>query len=142
MIKFVTITLAAAGLLAAGEGEGRGCSLATLKGTYGSILTGIKPAGPPPAASEQMIGVALTTYDGQGHSTGVDNIHSALSGVTTDRPGTGTYTVNEDCSGTGILLKAGAPPLELRFVIVDKGKEIRGIVVSPATMVTFNARKL
>ena len=49
MLKIVTMTLAAAGLLAAGDGEGRRCSLASLKGTYGTILTGTKPSGPPPA---------------------------------------------------------------------------------------------
>jgi hypothetical protein len=143
MLKLVTMMLAVAGSLAAGEKEHRTCSLETLKGTYGTILTGTKPSGPPPAPLEQFIGVVLTTYDGQGHSTGVDNIHNAISGVTTDRPGTGTYTINEDCSGTGILLNPGAPPLELRFVVLDSGKEIRGIVVSPASvMVTFSGKRI
>ena len=143
MLKIVTVMLAVAGLLAAGDGEGRRCSLASLKGTYGTILTGTKPSGPPPAPLEQLIGVALNTFDGEGHSTGIDNIHSAISGGIPDRPGTGTYTINEDCSGTATLLNAGSPPLEMRFVVVDGGKEFRGIIVSPATvMVTFNARKI
>jgi hypothetical protein len=143
MLKIVTVMLAVAGLLAAGDGEGRRCSLASLKGTYGTILTGTKPSGPPPAPLEQLIGVALSTFDGQGHSTGIDNIHGAISGGTPDRPGTGTYTINEDCSGSAILVNAGAPPLEMRFIVVDGGKEFRGIIVSPATvMVTFNGRKL
>jgi hypothetical protein len=143
MLKFVSMMLAVAGLLAAGEGEGRRCSLESLKGTYGTILTGTKPSGPPPAQLEQFIGVALNTYDGQGHSTGSDNIHGAITGLTTDRPGTGTYTINEDCSGTGTLLNTGAPPLELRFVVLDNGKEIRGVVMSPASvMVTFISRRI
>jgi hypothetical protein len=143
MLKFISMMLAVAGLLAVGEGQGRGCSVQSLNGTYGTILTGTKPSGPPPAPLEQLIGVALTTFDGQGHSTGIDNTHGAISGVTTDRPGTGTYTINEDCSGTAILLNTGAPPLELRIVVVDNGKEFRGVVVSPATvMVTFNGRKI
>src|SRR5215469_6794871 len=142
-MKFVSMMMAVAGLLAAGEGEGHRCSLASLKGTYGTILTGTKPSGPPPAPLEQIIGVALNTFDGQGHSTGIDNIHSAISGGTPDRPGTGTYTINEDCSGTATLLNAGSPPLEMRFVVVDGGKEFRGVIVSPATvMVTFSGRKL
>jgi len=84
--------------------------LASLKGVYGTILTGTKPSGPPPAPLEQMIGVALSTFDGQGHSTGIDNIHGTISGGTPDRPGTGTYTIDEDCTGTAILVNAGAPP--------------------------------
>lgn len=144
MLKFLTLMLAVVGLLSADEGKGRGCTLASLKGTYGSIVSGTKPSGPPPnGVQEQTIGVALTTYDGQGHSTVIDNFHNAVSGLTTDRTGTGTYTINEDCSGTGILFNAGAPPLELRFVVLDNGKEIRGIVVSPASvMVTFTGRKI
>ena len=142
MMKLVSMMVAVAGLLAAGEDEGRRCNLASLKGTYGTILTGTKPSGPPPAPLEQLIGVALSTFDGQGHSTGIDNIHGAISGGTPDRPGTGTYTINEDCSGAATLLNAGAPPLEMRFVLVDGGKEFRGVIVSPAVMVTFSGRKL
>jgi hypothetical protein len=143
MMRTLSMMLAVAGLLAAQEGVGNGCSLLSLKGTYGTILTGTKPSGPPPAPLEQMIGVALTTFDGRGHSTAIDNIHGLISGVTMDRPGTGTYTINEDCSGTAILLNAGAPPLGLRFVVLDNGKEFRGIVVSPASvMVTFLGRRI
>ena len=143
MLKIVTMMLAVAGVMAAADGQGHNCGLASLNGTYGTILTGTKPSGPPPAPLEQLIGVALTTFDGQGHSTGTDNIHGAISGGTPDRPGKGTYTINEDCSGSAILVNAGAPPLEMRFVVVDGGKEFRGIIVSPATvMVTFNGRKL
>ena len=143
MLKLVSMTFAVAGLLAAGEGRGGGCSLASLKGTYGTLLTGTKPSGPPPAPLEQLIGVALSTFDGEGHSTGIDNLHGAISGGTPDRPGTGTYTINEDCSGSATLVNAGAPPLEMRFIVVDGGKEFRGVIVSPATvMVTFNGRKI
>jgi len=144
MLKIVSMMLAfAGGLLAAGEREGRACSVATLKGTYGTIVTGTRPSGPPPAPLEQMIAVALTHFDGQGHSTGTDNIHGSISGAATDRPATGTYTINEDCSGTMTLLITGAPPLELRVVVVDKGKEFRGVVMSPASvMVTFNGRRI
>jgi hypothetical protein len=42
-----------------------------------------------------------------------------------------------------MLFNPGQPPLEMRFVIVDKGEELRVAVVSPATvMVTANGRKL
>jgi len=143
MLKVVTILLAVTGLLAAEEVKGRHCNLESLKGTYGTILSGTKPTGPPPAPLEQFVGVALTTFDGQGQSTGVDNINAAISGVITDRAGTGTYTINPDCSGTAVLFNPGAPPLQMRFVVVDDGKEFRGIIVSPASVtVTFNAKKI
>jgi hypothetical protein len=143
MLKVTCIVFAAAGLLAAGQGERRRCNLASLKGTYGTILTGTKPSGAPPAPLEQFTGLALSTFDGQGHSTGIDNIHGVLSGVIADRPGTGTYTINADCSGAATMVNQGAPPLEMKFIIVDGGKEFRGIIVSPLTVVvTFNARRL
>jgi hypothetical protein len=143
MLKSVSILLAVGGLLAAGKAEGRGCSVASLKGDYGFALLGTRPSGPPPAAIEQMIGVVLAHFDGLGHSTGTDNIHGSISGLSPDRPVSGTYSVSEDCTGTMRLAAAGAPPLELRFVLVDNGTEIRAAVMSPATvMVTANGRKL
>jgi len=140
---FVSMMIAAVSPLAAADGEGRGCSNATLKGEYGFILTGTKPSGPPPAPLEQMIGLALTRFDGAGNSTGTDNIHSSISGLAPDRPGTGTYSIKEDCTGVFTLLNVGAPPLEGRLVVVDKGKEVRTVTTSPATvMVTGIGRKL
>ena len=143
MLKIVSLALAVAGVLAPAEKEGRGCSLATLKGDYGFAVTGTRPSGPPPAPLEQMVGVVLRTFDGLGHLTGTENIHGSISGLVPDRQVTGTYSVNEDCSGTMNLTAAGIPPLEMRFVIVNKGKEIQAAVMSPATvMVTANGSKI
>src|SRR5262245_55685840 len=123
MLKFVSIMSAVAGLLAAGEGEGKGCSVATLKGAYGSLITGTKPSGPPPAPLEQTIGVVIQHFDGHGSLTRTDNILSSITGPGVNLPGTGTYSINEDCSGTMNLSIQGAPPLVVRFVVVDKGRE-------------------
>jgi hypothetical protein len=143
MLKFVSMMWAVAGLLAAGEGEGRGCSLGSLKGNWGFVVTGTRPSGPPPAALEQMVGVVWRHFDGLGNLTGTENIHGSISGLVPDRLVTGTYSINGDCSGTMNLTAPGIPPLEMRFVLVDKGKEIRAAVMSPATvMVTANGRKI
>jgi len=143
MLKLVSLMLAVAGLLAAGEKEGRGCSAATLNGDYGFAVTGTRPSGPPPAPLEQMIGVVLRNFDGHGYLTGTENIHGSISGLVPDRQVTGTYSVNEDCSGTMNLTAPGIPPLELRFVIENNGKEIQAAVMFPPTvMVTANGRKL
>ncbi len=141
MLKVVSLMLAGAGLVAAGEPGG--CSVASIKGNYGFVLLGTKPAGPPPAPLEQMIGVNMAYFDGRGHSTGTDTIHGAMTGTVADRPVTGTYTVNEDCSGSMSLFAAGSPPLELRFVLVNSGKEIRAVTTSPASvMVTANGTRM
>jgi hypothetical protein len=143
-MRFVICALAVATAAVAEEdGARRGCSNATLRGQYGFTISGSRPSGPPPAPLEAMIGIAITTFDGRGNLTQVDNIHGGISGLNPDRPGTGTYTIKEDCTGTMTLINQGAPPLELRIVVVDKGREVRTAVMSPATvMVTSNGRKL
>jgi hypothetical protein len=141
---FVSIMIAAVSPLAAADGEGRGCSNATLKGNYGFIITGTSPSGPPPAPLQQIIGVSIAHFDGAGNFTQTDNLHGSITGFAApDRPGTGTYSIKEDCTGVEMLFNPGQPPLELRFVVVDKGKEVRVAVMSPATvMVTSIGRKL
>jgi hypothetical protein len=129
--------------LAAADRGDSGCSNATLKGNYGFILTGTSASGPPPAPLQQVIGVGMVHFDGEGNFTQTDNIHGSVTGFTApDRPGMGTYSVKEDCTGVSTLLIQGQPPVERRFVVVDKGRELRTIVTSPATtMVTATARK-
>ncbi len=119
------------------------CSNATLRGDYGFTVSGMRPSAPG-GPVETIVGVALTNFDGNGNLTQTDNIHGSLSGFATpDRAGTGTYTVNADCTGTMTLTNAGAPPLMLRIVVVDNGNEVRTAVVSPlAVMVTSNGRRM
>lgn len=144
MLKIlVSIMIAAIVPLAAADGEGHGCSNATLKGDYGFIITGSAPSGPPPAPLQQIVGVSIAHYNGDGTSTGSDNIHGSITGfVNPDRQGTGTYSIKEDCTGIGTLSNPGQPPLELRFVVVDNGKEVRIAVTSPGVMVTSVGKKI
>jgi hypothetical protein len=48
---------------------------------------------------------------------------------------TGTNFVNPDCTGGQITYVPGAPPVEDSFVIVDNGREVRTLVISPATTI-------
>ena len=74
-------------------------------------------------------------YDGHGNFTQTDNTHG-LSASVTDQPGWGTYTVNSDCSGTKTLWLQGLPfPIENRIVVLEEGKEIRIVVMSPPPIV-------
>jgi hypothetical protein len=138
---FLMGLLAAVGLWARDRDDHRGCSLGTLRGEYGFSISGTRPTVVNGATEiEQMIGVALTTFDGDGNLTQIDNIHGSISGYpasAADRPGTGTYTLGENCTGTISLTNEGAPTLTLRIVVVKNGKEIRTIVTNPAlVMVT------
>lgn len=54
----------------------------------------------------------------------------------------GTYFVNDDCTGGQTTFIPGVPPLEDRFVIVDNGREVRTVVISPLTTIaTANLRR-
>lgn len=127
------------------------CSNATLTGAYGVNITGTRPAPSVlPGISalagfiEQVIGVVIQTFDGAGNFTQTDNVKGSLSGITPDRPGSGTYNVNADCTGTYTLNNTGTPfPIVNRIVIVNGGSEFRSVVVSPqAVMVAANGRKM
>jgi hypothetical protein len=111
-------------------GGPRGCSVATLRGAYGIHVQGTRPAAPA-GPTESAIGVVLRTYDGAGQFTQVDNIKGSITGVTPDRPGFGTYEVNEDCTAVAHFQPGPGISLEERMVIAAGGDEVLSIVSSP-----------
>jgi hypothetical protein len=128
--------------LASWHDEGFACSNGTLKGKYGFTITGIRPAarGLPQVA---LVGTALTRFHGDGTFDQFDNLNVNSPEVTyqPDRPGTGTYSLNPDCSGT-MYLTAGGVTLQLSITVVDQGREVRTAVVTPEVIVTSNGRKI
>ena len=115
-----------------GAEHGRECSNATLRGDYGRLSSGIRPAPANPALTESFVGTGLRTYDGQGAFTEVSSSHGQISPPNRNTPGTGTYEVNADCTGTSMIFIPGAPfPIETSFVIVDHGDEVKHAVISP-----------
>ena len=111
---------------------GRVCSARTLQGTYGLVGTGTRGLGP--AGTEQFVTISMVTYDGEGNFTADGVSHGHTTGVR-GGPVEGIYLVNEDCTGGQTTFIPGAPPLEDRFVIVDNGREVRTVVVSPLTTI-------
>ena len=112
--------------------ESRFCSNATVKGTYGYTVNGTRPAGLVPGAPlEQVMTVGVRNYDGQGNFTQIDTTKASMTAPTIDQRASGTYTINPDCTGTAIITINGAPGPEARFVVVNRGKEIHWIVLSP-----------
>jgi hypothetical protein len=135
----LTLLLTTATLYAEDAQDHPVCSLATLRGDYGFTVTGSRPSGPH-GPIEQILGVALTTFNGDGTLSQVDNIHGSISGYpdsAVNRPGKGSYTLGDDCNGTMILENQGAPKLTLHIVVVNNGNEVRTVVVEPSpVMVT------
>ena len=117
--------------LAALSTYARPCSNQTLKGTYANSLHGLiyPPGGSAPLV---LAGVVKTTYDGNGTFTQVDAVGVNGSGVTPGwRPGSGTYSVNPDCTGTSTIVIPGMPDLHLQFVVSPSGSTLHFVVIDP-----------
>jgi len=96
----------------------------------------------------------MTHFDGNGNLTQTDNIHGSITGLAApNRQGSGSYTVNPDCTGTMKISNPGSPTLTLAIVVVNDGNEVRAAVVDPTAsvssgttapqvMVTSNGRRV
>ena len=127
------------GAAAQNDAAGGVCSVRTLHGSYGLVGSGVR--GLASGASESFATISMVTYDGLGTFTADGVSHGQVTGVR-GGPVTGTYYVNQDCTGGQTTNIPGVPPLEDRFVVIDNGREVRTVVVSPATTIaTANLRR-
>jgi hypothetical protein len=72
-------------------------------------------------------------------ASGSPENHPALSGACVEnRPGSGTYSVNADCTGTQILTfnVPGGQVVHTTFVIVRHGKQVLDVVTDPHVVIT------
>jgi hypothetical protein len=115
------------------------CTDSTIKGDYAFTIHGqiLTPNGPLLVA-----GIAKTTFDGDGNLTQVDAV--AVNGSIAEvwRHGTGTYTLNPDCSGTMTLINDGQAPLHLAILVSQSGNIIHTVVTDPGFAVTSDAEKV
>ena len=107
-------------------GEHRGCSNASLQGSFGFTNTGTNIALPPPLAGP-IAQIGRQTFDGRGNTEAIATLsaNGNIFRVTVQ----GTYVVNPDCTGSMTLYVSpfGATVL-LDFVIDDDGAELRAII--------------
>ena len=80
-------------------------SNSTIRGSYAFAIHGTIFL--PDGSTLLLDGLAKTTFDGEGNLTQVDAV--ATNGNLTPgwRPGTGTYSVNADCTGTQTIVVPG-----------------------------------
>ena len=124
-------------LLALADDDRRSCGTSTLKGDYGLIVTGTRTIGP---ITENFVTLSLVTFDGKGGFTAEGVSHGTTTGVRKG-PATGTYTVNDNCTGSWITNIQGVPPLPAEIVIVDRGREIFASAVSATEVSSARARR-
>ena len=131
-LLLLTLALAASSTLTA---HGRECTNATLQGDYASQIEGTI-LGP----NLPFRGLAMAHFDGKGNITQVDHIvFDGIPPAIEWTPGTGTYTVNPDCTGSAVINSpSGQGPVNLHFVVVNHGKQINQVVDANAvTAVAF-----
>jgi len=122
--------LLASGASARAESEGGSCSNRTLHGDYGSAVEGL--ILPAPGVALPIRGVVMTHYDGEGNFTQVDHIvFNGFPPPTAWNPGTGTYHVNADCTGTAHIVQSTGGFINLAIVVVKQGKEVHAVVTAP-----------
>lgn len=133
----LTLALAASSALAAHAGA---CSNMTIRGTYASTIhaTIFLQDG----STLLLDGLAKQTFDGNGSFTQVDAV--AVNGNLPPgwRPGSGTYSVNPDCTGTSTIVIAGMPDLHTQFIVSQSGNIIRGMVTDPGFASTAEGERV
>jgi hypothetical protein len=116
------------------------CSNSTVKGSYAFTIHGtiLLPGG----SSLLVDGVAKETFDGNGNETQVDAV--AIGGNLTPgwRPGTGTYSVSADCTGTQTIVVPGMPDLHLQIIVAQSGNTIRQVVIDPGFATTAEGERV
>lgn len=114
------------------------CSANTIRGAYSYTAQGtILPGSPLPVPAGPFVSIGQVTLDGFGNITEHltnDNFNGTILPTINY---TGTYTVEENCSGTAVLV--GRAPY--KFTIADEGKEIYFMLDAPNTVVTGTARR-
>ncbi len=125
---------------AASSAHAAGCSNYTVQGSYAFTIHGtiFLPNG----ATIVLDGIALQTFDGKGNVTQVDAV--ADNGFLTPgwRPGVGSYSVNQDCTGTETLVVPGMPDLHLQIIVAQGGNTIHQVVIDPGIATTAEGERI
>ena len=133
----IGLLLMVGGLRAKAEAA-QDCSNASLAGTYGFQIAGGIPG------VMAISGVYRLSFDGQGNFTQIGDSQILVNGqppvVVLGQPGSGTYTVNPDCTGTETLT-IGGKVHHSSFVLVDHGKEVLDMNADPGVVITGVGKK-
>jgi hypothetical protein len=121
------------------QASDKGCSNATLRGSYAQSGTGVITAPPDQAGPFANVGTLI--FDGNGGLTGALVVSS--NGSSSPVTETGTYTVNSDCTGTYTVQIAPFGITSQAFFAIDtNGDELEIIVTDPGSVITCVAKKL
>ena len=131
-LAIAAVTTLGLGIAPLARADNKGCTNASLKGTFSHMGTGfITAVGP-------LAGVGTDTFDGNGGITGTASL--SINGTIVSLTETGTYKVNPDCTGTYTVSSAGGSTTAF-FVIDDGGNEVKAVCTDPGTVITHIFRR-
>jgi hypothetical protein len=120
------------------------CSVASLTGGYGFTQTGFETKNTMGGNPLPFTQVGLATYDGAG------NFSVTLTDQSPGKPtpyvpvqlaGSGTYTVNSDCTGVATITSGDGVGISVNFVLIGDGAEVFGINTTPNVVGTLDLKK-
>lgn len=124
---------------------GGGCSVANLSGNYAFNQSGFE-AKNTMGAPLPFANVGVSTFNGAGNVSAVftdmspgkpDGYGTPLQGAT----GSGTYTVNSDCTGSISVTSGDAAGITFNIVIIGGGTEVFGINTTPFIIATADMKR-
>ena len=137
IFSIAAVAALAVAIAPAAKATDRGCTNASIKGTFAFQASGTVLDSPP-----VLLDVLFAqTFDGNGGltSTGVQSHNGNILQLTQ----TGTYTVNPDCSGN---YTAQVGPIGITvhftFLIADSGNELKVLSTDANTVLAGTARRL
>jgi len=116
------------------------CSNSTIRGSYAFTIHGTIFL---PNGSTLLIdGLAKQTFDGDGNFTQVDAVATNGNLPPGWRPGSGTYSVNPDCTGTQTIVIPDNPDVHLQFIVAQSGNTIHQVVIDPGVAATAEGERV
>ncbi len=119
--------------------QASGCTNSTMKGAWVQNLQGLIFL--PNGTSLVLTGVTKTTYDGFGNLTALDA--SGVNGhvPTGWRTGSGTYTVNPDCTGTETISFPGQADIHAQFALAQSGNKLHYVNIDAGISLSGEAER-
>lgn len=136
MRMWLVVLMLAPALYAAPAGS---CSAATLNGRYGFF-----GEAPGSVMGAGMVVSGIIRFDGQGNLSGESIANVAGSGGTGVGGFVGTYTVNSDCTYSGMHTAEGGEVLHFTGTITGSGmlQEMRFVVTDPGWVALGTVKKI
>jgi hypothetical protein len=132
-LAIAAVTALALGIAPTAKAQvNRGCTDATLMGTFAYTVTGSLVAAP--AKPGLYAEAGAQTFDGNGGTAIAGMVNANGSVTSTSR--TGTYTVNPDCTGTFMIQIAPGVSSHYFFVIVNNGASYQAVCLDPVAVIT------